>query len=103
MANRGIHRIHGKRKGKGSVSVVDFATDKVIANWPVPCGDSPDMGNVSVDGKYLWLSGRFDDVVNRFNAANGNVDQGNVGQEPHGLTVWSQPGRYSLGHTGNLR
>jgi hypothetical protein len=26
-----------------------------------------------------------------------------VGQEPHGLTVWPQPGRYSLGHTGNLR
>jgi hypothetical protein len=26
-----------------------------------------------------------------------------VGTEPHGLTVWPQPGRYSLGHTGNLR
>ena len=26
-----------------------------------------------------------------------------VGKEPHGLTVWPQPGRYSLGHTGNLR
>ena len=26
-----------------------------------------------------------------------------VGQEPHGLTVWPQPGRYSLGHTGNMR
>ena len=25
------------------------------------------------------------------------------GLEPHGLTVWPQPGRYSLGHTGNLR
>jgi hypothetical protein len=23
--------------------------------------------------------------------------------EPHGLTVWPQPGRYSLGHTGNMR
>jgi len=22
---------------------------------------------------------------------------------PHGLTVWPQPGRYSLGHTGNMR
>ena len=26
-----------------------------------------------------------------------------VGAEPHGLTVWPQPGRYSLGHTGNMR
>ena len=103
VANRGTHRIHGKRKGPGSVSVVDFATDKVVANWPVPGGGSPDMGNVSADGKYLWLSGRFDDVVYRFNTANGNVDQVKVGQEPHGLTVWPQPGRYSLGHTGNLR
>ena len=103
VANRGTHRIHGKRKGKGSVSVVDFATDKVVANWSVPGGGSPDMGNVSANGKYLWLSGRFDDVVYRFNTANGNVDQVNVGQEPHGLTVWPQPGRYSLGHTGNLR
>jgi hypothetical protein len=23
-----------------------------------------------------------------------------VKTEPHGLTVWPQPGRYSLGHTG---
>ena len=26
-----------------------------------------------------------------------------VGREPHGLCVWPQPGRYSLGHTGNMR
>ena len=26
-----------------------------------------------------------------------------VGHGPHGLTVWPQPGRYSLGHTGNMR
>jgi hypothetical protein len=25
------------------------------------------------------------------------------GRKPHGLTVWPQPGRYSLGHTGNMR
>ena len=24
------------------------------------------MGNVSADGKWLWLSGRYDDVVYRF-------------------------------------
>ena len=26
-----------------------------------------------------------------------------VGVSPHGLCVWPQPGRYSLGHTGILR
>jgi hypothetical protein len=26
-----------------------------------------------------------------------------VGTEPHGLCVWPQPGRYSLGHTGLMR
>jgi hypothetical protein len=26
-----------------------------------------------------------------------------VGDGPHGLCVWPQPGRYSLGHTGILR
>jgi DNA-binding beta-propeller fold protein YncE len=93
----------GRKKGPGSVTVIDFATRKVILNWPVPGGGSPDMGNVSADGKYLWLSGRFDDVVYRFDTATGTINTIKVGREPHGLTVWPQPGRYSLGHTGNLR
>ena len=88
---------------KGSVSVIDFATRKVEQTWAIPGGGSPDMGNVSADGKWLWLSGRFDDVVYRFDTTTGDVKQIKVGQEPHGLTVWPQPGRYSLGHTGNLR
>jgi len=103
IANRGSHRIHGPRRGPGSVAVMDFASEKIVANWAVPGGGSPDMGNVTADGKYLWLSGRYDDVVYRFDTASGAVQQIAVGQEPHGLTVWPQPGRYSLGHTGNLR
>ncbi len=103
VANRGSNQIHGKPLGKGSVSVIDFATGAVIQNWPVPGGGSPDMGNVSADGKHLWLSGRYDDVVYRFDTGSGAVDKVKVGREPHGLTVWPQPGRYSLGHTGNLR
>ena len=59
--------------------------------------------NVSADGKYLWLSGRFDDVVYRIDTATGAYQTIQVGMGPHGLTVWPQPGRYSLGHTGNLR
>ena len=103
VANRGSNSVLGTRKGKGSVSVIDFATRQVVQTWPVPGGGSPDMGNVSADGKYLWLSGRFDNVVYRFNTGSGAVDTIKVGQEPHGLTVWPQPGRYNLGHTGNLR
>jgi YVTN family beta-propeller protein len=103
VANRGSHNIHGVKGGPGSVSVVDFATGKVEANWAVPGGGSPDMGNVSADGKTLWLSGRYDNVVYAFDTTTGEARVVKVGLEPHGLAVWPQPGRYSLGHTGNMR
>ena len=104
VANRGSHSVHGPRHSKdGSVSVIDFTTRRVIARWPIPGGGSPDMGNVSADGRSLWLSGRFDDVVYAIDTTSGEVHQIPVGAEPHGLTVWPQPGRYSLGHTGIMR
>jgi YVTN family beta-propeller protein len=109
VANRGSNHVHGERRGnkkginKGSVSVIDFATRQVVANWPIPGGGSPDMGNVSADGKTLWLSGRYDDLVYAFDTSTGAVRKIKVGAEPHGLAVWPQPGRYSLGHTGIMR
>jgi YVTN family beta-propeller protein len=103
VANRGSHKIHGPPHGRGSVSVIDFATRKVEKTWPIPGGGSPDMGNVSADGKQLWLSGRFDNTVYVIDTSTGGIRSIPVGQEPHGLTVWPQPGRYSLGHTGNMR
>jgi YVTN family beta-propeller protein len=103
VANRGSHSTRGAPHGKGSIVVLDFATGKVEHNWPIPGGGSPDMGNVSVDGKQLWLSGRYDNVVYDIDTTSGAVKSLPVGQEPHGLTVWPQPGRYSLGHTGNMR
>ncbi len=103
VANRGSNTVQGRRLGSGSVSVIDFNTRTVTKTWPISGGGSPDMGNVSADGNHLWLSGRFDDVVYRFDTRTGAVDRIKVGREPHGLTVWPQPGRYSLGHTGNLR
>jgi len=103
VANRGVARVYGPPKGKGSVSVIDFATRKVVTNWPIPGGGSPDMGNISIDGKLLWLSGRYDDAVYVIDTTTGAVKSIPVKKEPHGLTVWPQPGRYSLGHTGNLR
>lgn len=101
--NRGTHKVHGAPHGKGSVSVIDFATNRVVATWRIPGGGSPDMGNVSADGTTLWLSGRFDDVVYAIDTTTGAVRSIKVGMEPHGMTVWPQPGRYSLGHTGNMR
>jgi DNA-binding beta-propeller fold protein YncE len=108
VANRGsATRGIGPRHGRGSVSVVDVSTNQVVANWHIPDGGSPDMGGVTADGKELWLSGRFDNEVYVFDTVAGQLETrisvAPDGREPHGLCVWPQPGRYSLGHTGNMR
>jgi DNA-binding beta-propeller fold protein YncE len=98
----------------GSVSVVDFATRTVVAYWQLPPEPaphlgapeqaSPDMGGVSADGKVLWLSGRYNSDVYAIDTTSGRlIARIPVGNGPHGLCVWPQPGRYSLGHTGILR
>ncbi len=74
VANRGFSRIGGTPGvGKGSVSVIDFATRNVVATWPIPNAGSPDMGNLSLDGKYLWLSGRYDRVVYVIDTTSGEL------------------------------
>ena len=105
VTNRGFSQIGGKPGvGKGTISVLDFASRTVVATWTLPHAGSPDMGNLSVDGKQLWLSGRYDRVVYVIDTTTGELLKTiPVGHEPHGLTVWPQPGRYSLGHTGNMR
>lgn len=104
VTNRGSNSIHGKPHGPGSISVVDPATNTVMTNWPIPGGGSPDMGNVTADGRELWVSGRYDEEVYVIDTRSGQVTHRiPVGREPHGLCVWPQPGRYSLGHTGNMR
>ena len=80
-----------------------LATMKVKGNWPIP-GGTPDMGGVSADGKVLWLSGRYSREVYALDTTDGRLlARIRVGNGPHGLCVWPQPGRYSLGHTGTLR
>ncbi|MDQ6873782.1 MAG: YncE family protein [Actinomycetota bacterium] len=91
-------------RGEGSISLISFATRKVITTWRIPGGGSPDMGGLNAAGTVLWLTGRYDSVVYAINAANGHlIRKIPVGAEPHGLCVYPQPGRYSLGHTGILR
>ncbi len=102
--NRGWNTLRAKPHGDGSVSVVDPIARRVVATWPIPGGGSPDMGNVTADGRELWISGRYDHEVYVFDTATGTLTHRiPVGREPHGLCVWPQPGRYSLGHTGNMR
>ncbi len=107
VTNRGrlAHDVTRKSKsGDGSISVVDPTTDTVVATWDIPGGGSPDMGGVSADGSTFWVSGRYDDVVYVFDTATGAVRaQISVPSGPHGLAIFPQPGRYSLGHTGNMR
>jgi DNA-binding beta-propeller fold protein YncE len=96
------HLYVSNRRG-ASVSVIDFATRKVSATWLFP-GTSPDMGGVSADGTVLWLSGRYHAAVYAISTIDGHlIATINVPDRPHGLSVWPQPGRYSIGHTGITR
>ncbi|HKT04917.1 MAG TPA: YncE family protein [Rugosimonospora sp.] len=102
--SRDSRQLYIANRGEGTVSVLDFATNKLVAKWRIPGGGSPDMGGLSADGTLLWLSGRFNGVVYVFNTVTGRLANTiRVGAQPHGLCVWPQPGRYSLGHTGILR
>jgi YVTN family beta-propeller protein len=102
--SRNAHSLYVSNRKSGTISVIDFATRRVVATWVIPGGGSPDMGNVSPDGTVLWLSGRNNRVVYAISTADGRLlARIPVGPSPHGLCVWPQPGRYSLGHTGILR
>jgi YVTN family beta-propeller protein len=91
-------------RGEGTVSLIDLATRKVVNKWRLPGGGSPDMGGVSADGKVLWLSGRYHREVYAIDTTDGRLlARIKVGKGPHGLCVYPQPGRYSLGHTGIFR
>lgn len=110
---RGAHGLYPSRDAKvlyvsnrdeGTVALISFAERKVTQKWTIPNGGSPDMGGVSADGKVLWLSGRYNSEVYAIDTSDGHLlARIPVGQGPHGLCVYPQPGRYSLGHTGVLR
>ncbi|GAA1108663.1 hypothetical protein GCM10009630_01990 [Kribbella jejuensis] len=91
-------------RGEGSISMLDFVTGKVVRKIKIPGGGSPDMGGISPDGQVLWVSGRYNAVVYAIRFSDGKLlARIPVGKGPHGLAVFPQPGRYSLGHTGVFR
>ena len=102
--SRNARYLYVTNRGAGSISVINLATRKVQMTWAIPGGGSPDMGNLSPDGKVLWLSGRYDACVYAISTVNGKLlAEIPVPNKPHGLLVWPQPGRYSIGHTGIMR
>jgi DNA-binding beta-propeller fold protein YncE len=110
---RGAHGLYPSRdsrtlfvsnRSEGTISLIDFRTRHVRRTWHIPGGGSPDMGGLSADGRVLWLSGRYNAEVYAISTSSGRLlHRIKVGLGPHGLCVWPQPGRYSIGHTGILR
>ncbi len=102
--SRDSRELYVSNRGAGSVSVISFAKRRPVAIWRIPGGGSPDMGGVSADGRRLWLAGRYNSEVYVFDTRDGHVIRRiKVDRGPHGLAVYPQPGRHSLGHTGIFR
>jgi DNA-binding beta-propeller fold protein YncE len=102
--SRDSRYLYVTNRGEGSISVLSFATGRVVRKWSLPGGGSPDMGGVSANGGVLWLSGRYNAEVYAIDTRSGRLLRRiPVGLGPHGLCVWPQPGRYSIGHTGVMR
>jgi len=104
LISRDSKLLYVSNRGEGSFSVIDVATRKIVTKWSLPHGGSPDMGGISADGKVMWVSGRYNAEVYAVDLGTGQLlARIPVGKGPHGLCVYPQPGRYSLGHTGLFR
>ncbi|HZV72645.1 MAG TPA: hypothetical protein VFF79_02915 [Conexibacter sp.] len=101
--SRDARTLYVSNRGEGTISLISFRTQRPYRKWTIPHG-SPDMGGLSASGRMLWLSGRYNAEVYAIDTRSGRVVRRiQVGKGPHGLAVWPQPGRYSIGHTGILR
>jgi YVTN family beta-propeller protein len=104
LVSRDSKLMYISNRGEGSISVLDLAQRNIIAKWKLPHGGSPDMGGISADGKVMWLSGRYNSEVYAIDLDTGKLlARIPVGKGPHGVCIYPQPGRYSLGHTGLFR
>src|SRR5262249_60842735 len=85
--SRDARRLYVSNRDAGTVSVLSFATGRVVATWRIP-GGSPDMGGVSADGRVLWLSGRYDGEVYAIDTRTGRlIARIRGGSGPHGGRV----------------
>jgi DNA-binding beta-propeller fold protein YncE len=90
--------------GHGSVTAVDVAARRVTARWRLPRGASPKPGGVSADGTALWLAAPAAGTVFALSTRTGHVQhEFKVGGRPVSVSVYPQPGRYSLGGTSHFR
>ena len=102
--SRNSRDLYVSNRRDSSISLISLKTRKQVRKWRIPGGGTPDMGGVSTNGKVLWLTGRYSGEVYAINTRNGElIKRIHVGLGPHGLCVYPQPGRYSLGHTGVFR
>jgi DNA-binding beta-propeller fold protein YncE len=102
--SRNARTLYVSNRDEGSISIVSFRTRRPFRKWRLRGGGSPDMGGLSANGRVLWLSGRYDAEVYAISTRTGRLlHRIAVGRGPHGMAVWPQPGRYSIGHTGILR
>ena len=109
----GAHGLYPSRDSKlmyvtnrnaGTISLLSFATDSVLATWPIPGGGSPDMGGISADGSTLWLSGRYNAEVYAIDTTTGALRARiHVGSVRTASASSPSPAGISLGHTGIFR
>jgi DNA-binding beta-propeller fold protein YncE len=102
--SRDARTLYVSNRSEGSITLISFRTRRPYRKWHLPGGGSPDMGGVSASGRVLWLSGRYNGEVYAISTRTGRLlHRIRVGSGPHGMAVWPQPGRYSIGHTGIMR
>ena len=100
--SRDTRHLYVSNRIGGSISVIDVRRRRVVHTWHI--GGSPDMMQVSPNGRQLWFSNRLDASVAVVSTRTGRLLHTiAVGNNPHGLTLFPQPGRFSLGHNGVYR
>jgi YVTN family beta-propeller protein len=96
----------------GELVKFDLAARKPVGYLRLQRGSMPQDIRVSPDGRVMYVADMMADgahvidpvAFKEINTADGSlIARIAVGVEPHGLCVWPQPGRFSLGHTGNMR
>ena len=70
--SRDARYLYVTNRGNGTITLISFATRKIVTTWRIPGGGSPDMGNLSPDGKVFWVSRRSNNVVYAISTANGD-------------------------------